>query len=486
MSKRHSDASHATTYPKRGFYILQDPAAGATEKFDAGTIDDLRNALAPAQALSGTGIAGARIANGPVFGLNPFTVAVSFNPTSLASTNLLVSGGSGALTLYVLATGAVLSGKRSNTDNSASASGAVVAGVTNFITYTRGADMVGRYYVNRVLVGTTTDTKDYDAAIYTLGMQDGGGQPLDGTLRLIGIENRALSASEISELNLSGGVWPTSDYKDATQSFGVSTLIGANSDFSAVGEWAGTGDISGNKLNLASGYKIIYGKTIPGRRYRATLVIDANPTSIVVDNGGTKLYEGALKGTGPQIVEFVSAGGGAFEVYSAATAAAVIDSITIVPIGLVCAPEANAPGNGAIWNDRSGVGATIILPLDGGKLNGVAWALPDSRANKVFAKSNTPGDEALFGVGCMIFATVSGNPSTRITSVLARALTGAPTVKLGYVSGGNQYATATALDSNWKVIPAGAESFTATSSLWANSTTADVVEWCIVNEPIKF
>lgn len=77
MSKRISHADHTTvSLPRAGCYIPHDPSSGTMEKFDAGVIHNLRNALAPRQALVIGGTAGVTVPNVPALGLFDFTIAL--------------------------------------------------------------------------------------------------------------------------------------------------------------------------------------------------------------------------------------------------------------------------------------------------------------------------------------------------------------------------------------------------------------------------
>lgn len=466
-----------------------------------------RNALAPRQGLSFNGYPVSATATlGSAIGASDASIEFEIdvpnaNPSAVKTAFHLASGRSEG-TAYEIALTLLTSGQLIFFFRGATGGDSRYAGVTSNLVTTWGGQrikgMITRtgatlaIKINDVTVAYTEVTAGTPPAwsaawtgiLLTLG-QHGVSYSWDGFLA-IRIWNRLLTATEQTHLYQNGAP-AAGDYRDPAQPFGTSIITGANSDFSAAGAWnrAANVSLSGGKQVYAgapNNYATVGTSMVRGKRYRLTVDIDANAGNVVVDDGGTALY-GTLTGTGTKTLDF-TATGTLFEIY--ATATATIDNVLIYPIGLLCAPESNAPGNGLVWNDRSGNDAHILLPHVSGKMTGVTWALPGGGRNSVSGTTNTLGNQQIFGAGSVVFDAVGGNPTCRIARVFARARTGTPSVTLGYTSGGNQYATATTLAVGWKVVAAGAESIAATTSLWAGSSSADVVEWMVMIEPIKF
>lgn len=424
-----------------------------------------RNALAPRQGLvfDGTGVT--TFVNVPALGTRDFSVAWVFNAASFAGTQNFIGGPLSGQFALRYAGGAFYTSKFNAADN-APRTVALAAGTTYSLVYVRSGT-TATYYLDGVSVATSPDAQDYTTGSQGLGGING--TAFNGGLSLLGIYNRALSATEVSALYREGAP-AAADYNAASN-----TAL-AGSDLST---WtaAGTASIVSGTATVGVATNWVYKASIlqTGKRYRivATTV-----------TGSIKLYDENISLASGVPVEFTATNGaGTLILHSASTG--TVAGVSVYPVGLLCAPESNAPGNGLVWNDQSGNGAHILLPHVSGKMTGVTWALPGGGRNSVGGTTNTLGNQQIFGAGCVVFDAVGGNPTCRIARVFARARTGTPSVTLGYSSGGNQYATATTLAIGWKVVAAGAESVAATTSLWAGSSSADVVEWRVMIEPIK-
>jgi hypothetical protein len=206
------------------------------------------------------------------------------------------------------------------------------------------------------------------------------------------IYNRALTAAEVLALyergapdaadfnNASNTALNTSNFVNGWPGDGVSRFYTTFSGASASGFTAA--EASGDNIAAAQPNLSI----VAGRKYRATfsatLTSGQAPTLVLLSNAG--ITDRSNKHTvtaGANSVEFTvnatdSSVSAAFQT-SAATSYA-ISGFSLVPIGLLLAPEAAAPGNGYQWKDMSGNKADITLPV-----SGVSWALPDRRPNSV-------------------------------------------------------------------------------------------------------
>lgn len=271
------------------------------------------------------------------------------------------------------------------------------------------------------------------------------------------------------------GSFPASDFNNGGTAISNSTFVGTGvSGASATGFAfsSGSGQYVISSLGGASAIKKGQRIRVSGTLTGTGTVSDVYIESASAGVGGSILASGAFSmeltcGTGPTATGLVMAcNAGSF----------TISGLTVTRLGLLVAPESNAPGNGYLWNDQSGNGAHILLPG-----SGVSWTLPSNAQNVIRGKSNTNGNQQLFGADCIPFGTVS----TRITRILAKARSGAPAVTLGYISGGNQYGTTTTLAAYWKDVTLGAEAIAQTSSLWAGSNSTDIVDWVIFTQPIS-
>jgi hypothetical protein len=466
-----------------------------------------RNGLAPRQGLAfdGSNVAvNATLSSAP--GTTPATIAFEFDvPTSNPSVfNAIVhlataraEGTANELGVGITSGGVLQVFKRGATSGDWLTASVTANLVTAFggtrvrATITRNSTTLV-IYLNGVSAAFTEATAGafptwattWDGTLLTIG-RFGNGLPFTGVIGPVYPLSRALTAAEVLALYQNGAP-AAGDYRDPAQPFDTSLVTSNNSNFAGAGGWSGSGvTVSGGQMTV-TGYALLYSAgVIKGKRYRMVMDVVSNPTTIIFDDGGSSRYS-TITGTGSTTVDFLCGNSGLVELFPTAGGTMVIDNFTIYPIGLLCAPESNAPGNGLVWNDLSGNGAHILLPHVSGKMTGVTWALPGGGRNSVSGTTNTLGNQQIFGAGSVVFDAVGGNPTCRIARVFARARTGTPSVTLGYTSGGNQYATATTLAVGWKVVAAGAESVAATTSLWAGSSSADVVEWMVMIEPIKF
>jgi hypothetical protein len=365
------------------------PAAleGSNPVFAAGTVPDQiaasTNGRAPAQGLVFNGTAGATVANVPAFGTGDFTVAAWVTPSTVAATQAIVSGGSNSFGFRISSpTGALAVGKVNASDGTPS-TGTIAAGKTSLVAYVRSGAL-GTYYINGVAAGTSDETGlDYSAALAYIGSFGATvTQVMSGGLRPL-IENRALTAAEVLRL-YERGAPDAGDYNNASNTSiindpGFGTAIDA-------GNWkasVGTPVIAGGKLTCEDSDIAYYDMTSigllqSGQKCRFTVTIDS------ISAGSARYYNGSAyvifaTEAGTYTVEFTALA--ATHVYLRAVGGtAVFDNYNAYRLGLLLAPESNAPGNGYQWKDMSGNKADITLPA-----SGVEWALPDVRNNQLRA-----------------------------------------------------------------------------------------------------
>jgi hypothetical protein len=230
------------------------------------------------------------------------------------------------------------------------------------------ASGVTTIYLNGVSNGSGTLATNYTNAIGGLTVM-----PSAGFIGTPLIYNRALSAAEVLSLYEAGAPaqldygFGTNDSSTTVYS-GQQLITGDRSTFASATGWTlFTGNsISGGKLNLVNlAYALCNNTNLrKGIRYRLTITIDSitggtlrvydgvNYTGVIGNTSGTKTLEYTMAADAPV---FLRMEGGS----------AVVDDITIVPLGVLLAPDANQPGGGLAWYDTSGNNATITLPASG-------------------------------------------------------------------------------------------------------------------------
>jgi hypothetical protein len=290
------------------------------------------------------------------------------------------------------------------------------------------------------------------------------------------IYNRALSAAEILALYESGAPAAADyGYPGVPATSSTSLLTGDDSTFATAGNWSPNppATVSGGKLNLVGTHASNGAVTLrTGRKYRLSITVDSNTGTLQFFDGAT--YQTLTTGSGAIIAElacvvdtvlFLKCTGGT----------AVVDNALLYPLGLLCAPEPNAPGNGLVWNDQSGNGAHIALPT-----SGVAWALPDDRNNIVRGTTATNGNQQLLGA-----TTLPGN--TQILRIRAKASTGTPAITLGTSSGGSDIVSSVTLSTSWKdlTIALTGGLISGNSSVWVGSNTTATISTNLLLSPVS-
>jgi hypothetical protein len=420
--------------------VFVTPATGALAAANA------VNPRAPSQGLVFDGTAGATVSGIPAFGTGDFTLAATVLPTSLGIMGVM-GGAANALSLYLIANGTFRVGKVDVEDYTAS-TGVLVAGKFAHVAAVRSGATV-TYYLNGVACGTADVTgKDFTAGLTVVGRYSTTGYTWSGSIKNPIAENRALTAAEVLALYESGAP-AAADYKDSTQTLGTPiNSVAADQNFSSdTGYWTKTNaTISGGACNLTGAANANIAKAAilkTGKRYRVTLNVTTGDANMYISDASVTTLAGVTS-TGVQSFDVTGGLGGGFQLVSPA-GTAVIDDLTITPIGLLLAPEAAAPGNGYQWKDMSGNKADITLPAAG-----VAWALPDRRPNSVRG--------TLTWAGSSEWKTVIGQrslPNDAVITLLTLRGTANTTGSGTKVSSNNtdgRWSAAAAISANTKVV----------------------------------
>ena len=442
----------------------------------------LRNALASMQALYFDGIGRVDMKGLPAFGTGDFTLHVAVNRSSISdSSSRTIFGqnnGTNKTLMYAYNAQLILSADGTNDLNSQTTY-FDSAGKWVIITYTR-TGTTGQWYKNGLPIGSSfTDSTNYTAPINAFGAGGGGGTAAlvyQGYMSRPLIFNRALSAAEVLALYESSDA-ATTDYAvgGPLQTFTLSP--------SGTGGWTGsitTTTASGSSTGSHGylNYNGVGGFWKALHRVRVSL----NVTAI---SGGTAIFNqsvgnvniGSFSTTGVKTFEFtVTADSTAFYIFAPNGISLTYDSLTVTPLGLLCAPESDARGNGFIWNDESGDSAHLFLAT-----SDVAWKKPSKHGNRVRTTSSTNGNQQLGGQ-----VVISAN--AQIMRVRARAQTNTPTITLGTASGGAQVVASIALSTSWKdltIALTGGMVGASNTSLWVGSNSTDVIEWDVNWEPLS-
>lgn len=224
-------------------------------------------------------------------------------------------------------------------------------------------------YVESTGAGTNPNWGDAvgSTAVF-IGKLENAGTYYNGTLRPL-IYNRALSSGEIAAL--AAGVEPSAaDYP--SQVAGTALITGDNSDFDTdTGWWTQTNATiaAGSATISANGNIRRPGLLTVGTRYRATYTV-SSVTGAGYFSDSAKAF-GVFTTAGTASFEFV-AGGTEFSAACNPGNDAVLDSVTLIPLGLLLSSDTAQPAAGLKWYDTSGNSATITLPASGVTWSGVA------------------------------------------------------------------------------------------------------------------
>jgi hypothetical protein len=465
---------------------------------DAASVAAQRNALAPAQGLSFDGTASA-----------PFTLTstptgarsgalIAQIPTSNPPANRAMLGLGGdwpsaySFSLYINP-----SGQLCLTQFGASGSDSITAYlnanmVTTYggqwvaITYTIDSAGVLLLYINGAAAAFTSITQGSPPTFAVtlgstagrLGASNSGAYFHVGGLRLIGIENRALSAAEVLALYQTGTP-ASADFNTASNSAintssAVNGVAGSSlfdTTFSGVSA-SGFTAVQAAGAYAAASFQPSF-TVSPGQIIRVTYTATVTTGTVnltLMNSAVAGISNLAAVTTGTRTVELIAVAYSATArvIFGAVGASNfVVSSVVIVRAGLLLAPDPTEPGIGFQAHDMSGNKADILLPT-----SGVSWVIPSGRFQIARATSDGTTTAQQLGGGTIIPAQV------QLLRIRARSTAGTPSITLGSSSGGSQFVASVALSTAWKdltIALTGGLNATA-SALWMTASTANAVE----------
>ena len=334
------------------------------------------NPRAARQGLVFDGTAITNTANVPAFGSGDFTFAAWVNQPTLAAAYLCSSTGGADDTFMYLTGSGTFQWWSNSVARATSSAGAVQAGKWTLLTATRTGGTT-TLYANGVSVGSGADTQNITSAIDRIGGRSNSTNIINGSLVPL-IYNRALSAAEVVAL-YEAGVPAGSDYgASGTPASNTSIVTGDNSTFASnTGYWtlANGATISGGKCNLTGGANANVARSglCPGgKRFRISFTVSVADAGLYITDYSVTTLVSGISGTGVKTYEFTGTSYGGLQIVSP-NGTAVIDDLTLYPIGLLLAPDAGQAGGGLTWYDTSGNAANITLPA-----SGVTWNVPTS------------------------------------------------------------------------------------------------------------
>lgn len=331
-------------------------------------------------------------------------------------------------------------------------------------TWVRTAQVSALYRNGIAVQSGITNSTNYLSGTHGWG-GNGVSVGLAATYSELFLFNRALSAAEVLALYQQGAP-AAADYgpfgtNDASASVpgasNTSMVTGANSDFSsATGYWtlAGGATISGGVANIPNGGRIDRSVILAGgKRYRITGTVTGGSLNVTnLDQMAFALPVGVgssvvittLANNNPTILAFQNISG----------IAATLDNLTVVPLGLFSAPDAQQPGNGYQRRDTSGNRADLTL-----NATGVTHRLPSDAPNSVRASLTWAGTheaKSLLGqIALPLNAVITSIVTTASVASTGSGLTvGSVTTPALFVAA-NSYTTARKLHTLATALPAG-------------------------------
>jgi len=348
-----------------------------------------------------------------------------------ASTQYSLSSGSGGNGFLLLVqTGGTLISSQPAVGSNSPSTGTVPIGRPFWFAYVRSGQ-TGTYYIDGVAAGTTSDSKNYSAAVSKLGARDGG-DSLVGSLAPV-VLNTALTAAEVKSLWESAGALPGWAYSNAGTTLNTASF--ANSGALPYTSLTGA-SATGFTAVIASG--TAYAVSDPtfavqiGNRYRVSGTLTLNNGKVVlpfvrlVTPGLTVLSPVTnIPSSGAFSVDVecaVASSGATLAFASTGDADYSVSGVLVTPLGALLAPDPTYPGSGTTWPSSAGVAG--IIPGIGS--NGTSWAIPSS--------STLSGNWTVGGNLTVSGGTVGTAASTNLT--LAGGSSGASLVLAQGANGG--------------------------------------------------
>jgi hypothetical protein len=370
-----------------------------------------QNARASRQGLISQGTSSANVGTFAAFGTGDYTAQVWVRLTTPTAANVFLRIGQGGIaqSWEFGTTDSTPAGRLCvrNANAGAQLFGSTIlqANTVYCVTAVR-ASGVTTIYLNGLSDGSGTLATDYTNAIGGLTVM-----PSAGFIGTPLIYNRALSAAEVRALYESGAPADT-DYNNANNT----TNLVTNGDFSSATGWtvpAGVSITGGQAVFTAAPGGALFTQVAQtvGRRYRCTYTISG------LSAGGVRFFLGGTS-SGTAVAPTRTANGTYIEEITAVAITGIavggidisspnftgnVDNISVYPIGLMLAPDANQPGSGNLWYDTSGNSATITLPA-----SGVNWNVRTSGYNPqvssvngslgFIARNNSQGNAAVAAI----------------------------------------------------------------------------------------
>ena len=343
------------------------------------------SARAPRQGLVFDGTAGATVSgSGITLGSTNYTCAFWVNQSSYtgAENRVIGSDGNGAFEVQLnRSANGDISVIKSNTAVVFTTSVLLVNGKWQFVAITKSGTSA-TVYVNGVSSASATDSQTYTGASTVINSILGT-KTMPGALVGPYIYNRALSAAEVVAL-YEAGAPSGADYNSASSTNIITgdawytTVQGGT----AISSGVATITTPGNLLGRANAVTV-------GKRYRVSVNITASTGGAAVRlyeiTTGTNRVIGSSAGT--NTLEFTATSAGQYFNISAGTA--TFDTISIIPLGLLLAPDAAQAGGGLTWYDTSGNAANISWT------SGVSWNVPTS-GRGIFANGTVAAPSIAF------------------------------------------------------------------------------------------
>jgi len=301
-------------------------------------------------------------------------------------------------------------------------------------------------YINGVAGATIAYTASV-GAITQIGFV---GNP-SSTVGPVRLYNRALTAAEVVSL-YEAGTPSGADFNNANN---TGFVTGDNSTFASdTGFWT-----KGASVAITGGEAVWTGAAglsrpslsfSVGKRYLLTInVTQASTNGWSVFNGSSYVATG-ITGTGVQTYVLTPVAATGFYLTNGDGANGKITDLTLTPLGLLLAPDAQQSGGGTVWYDTSGNSANITLPA-----SGVQWSVPTS---------------GKIGNALAITNTTASTSTTTGSLVLSGGLGVAGAL---FTGGAASFSTTTdrgGLTLNFPVAATGSNGPSATFKTWTNST----------------
>ena len=347
------------------------------------------------------------ISNIPAFSTADFTIGGILIVPNITGDNKTIFGCGISTGFYaqVMVTSGLVRCGMSDSSFTATSSIAVVPNQSYQFLYRR-ASGVGTLKLNNVVVWTGADTSNYANPITQVGRLYIY-SPFVGQLGQVFAGNAATSSTE-EEVLFRTGIFPQWFFP-ATPA-GTALITGDNSTFASdTGFWTKGAGVTIN--NAGDGVA-----TIPtGQSIRRVALTAGGGThyrlagTVVSMGAGAIHYANEVEtatvlatATGPFAVDFVDRGTGILNIDFVGAGQAVIDNVTLTPLGALVASDPNQLGSGLIWYDSSGNGANLTLPG-----SGVTWAQPAAPvtpANSLLTSAPVGGTAGVWKLGSLVTA----------------------------------------------------------------------------------